>query len=260
MTVALLKELRGTYGEESEWTLSMLTNLARMSRACADYPKAEKYYLEAHGLLTSTLGTDAQTTMSCKRSLGLLYCYMGRYSEAERIFEEALAHAEARNTVSDAKTYKKRWLPSCLNRMGLINALQGRFSIAKEFYEKSMRAYQNQFETDFPRVARELENVAEMNIALGRWVEARSQLRRVREADQKRYADNYHKFAADKYLGELELRLANFAIAGPLLETALDAIAKQHQDGSSPQVVLRQKQLLAELNSQTETMTKRRDS
>jgi CHAT domain-containing protein/Tfp pilus assembly protein PilF len=174
-------------------------------------------------------------------NLALMYCYQGRYAEAEPLYRRSLQIWEARLGQDHPD------VATCLNNLASLYDNQGRYAEAEPLYRRSLRIWEAKLGQDHPDVALSLNNLALLHHHQGRYAEAEPLYRRslqIREAMlgkrhpdvaqslnnlalmycyQGRYAE-----AEPLYRRSLQIREATLSKDHPLVATSLNNLLTFH--------------------------------
>ena len=119
----------------------------------------------------SILGNHPDTATALN-NLAELYRAMGRYSEAEPLYQRSLSIREQQLGADHPDTAQS------LNNLAELYRAMGRYSDAEPLYQRSLSIYEQQLGADHPNTAATLNNLAGLYESMGRYSEAEALYKR----------------------------------------------------------------------------------
>ncbi len=155
----------------------IMNNAAVTFQQLAEYVRAEAFYRQ----LLSTNSIDELTHAIVLNNLGSLMEEEGRYDQAQKLFDDAVAaFIRAPGALPAA-------LATAYANQGSLSVLMGRFANAQEPEQKAIIIDEGLFGPDNPAVARDLNNLAELDAIRLKFAEAEKKYRSAIAIDEKAF-------------------------------------------------------------------------
>jgi tetratricopeptide (TPR) repeat protein len=162
------------------------------------------------------LGPDHLDTLAARHGLAVLYRHMGRYDEAESLFQEVVAKRELKLGADHPDTLNTR------NSLAVVYTTMGRYPEAERLFKDVLAKQEQKLGPDHPSTLLTRANFASLHVDTGRHAAAEPLLKEVlAKAEQKLGLDHPSTLAARHSLAWLHARTGRHQEAEPLLKEVL---------------------------------------
>ncbi|MBI2566845.1 MAG: tetratricopeptide repeat protein [Candidatus Schekmanbacteria bacterium] len=205
-------------GADSPEAAAVLLELGELERAEEHFEAARQRFQQAQAILASGgRGERDARTAAAAAGLAATLWALGRYAEAEPLFERALAIRTELLGPEHAD------LAASLNAMAGLRWAQGNLAAARELYQRAADMRERTLAPRHPKVAESLNNLALVLKAQGDPDAARKLHERALEIQRERLGEAHPDVAKTLVkMTALEKSLGNYAAAQPLAERALE--------------------------------------
>ena len=159
-----------------------LNNLADLLHSAQRNPEAEQLYLRALDSDEHTLGPDHRDVARDLNNIAILLQDQGKDADAESVQRRAIAILEKLQRENPAQATSD--LASALSNLA-TSLSPDRVSEAEALYRRALELNENEFGTEHPYVAVNLNNLAEALRISGKYEEAEALLRRALSIDER---------------------------------------------------------------------------
>ena len=192
----------------------ILDQLGDAHKSCTQYTKAEMAYKDALKLYESLHNSLGEA--NSLNNLAGLYYSIGRYSDAEPLYERSLHIRETQLGADHPST------ATSLNNLAELYRSMGRYSEAEPLYVRSLHIRETQLGADHPDTASSLNNLAALYYSMGRYSEVEPLLVRSLHIHETHLgADHPNTAGSLNNLGLLYRSMGRYSEAEPLLVRSL---------------------------------------
>ncbi len=158
--------------EDPEYTsLVSLSNLGLLEKDLGNFDRSLVLFSQAAGLARQQRGNEAA---GCLSSFGTLYESLARWTEAEKLYQEAVGLYSA----AEPEDRDERSLAATINNLGIVALAQGKLELAEESFSKALELYGRGGEETIPLSLTTALTLARVETELGKKSEATQRLTR----------------------------------------------------------------------------------
>ena len=221
----LIRKVEQQRGEKDPSLAALYARMARIYERRLDQGESQDYQNE-QALVIEYLGKaiELQKEFSLEEDLATslnnlagLYCFQGRYEQAEPLFVQAL---ELRQRLLGEN---HPHVATSLNNLAGLYCFQGRYEQAEPLYEQALELHKRLLGEDHPDVAQSLNNLAGLYESQGRYTEAESLYLQALELDKRLLGEEHPDMASSlNNLALLYKSQGRYTEAEPLYLQALE--------------------------------------
>lgn len=216
------------YGAEHERYASTIRKQAQIERLLNNHDKSEEYYKLAMAIADNS-GTTSLLSLQAANGLAVLYKELGRYKEADKLFEETVTKAKSSEFKGNA------FYAIILNNQAALKEIMGEHLQARNLLQESLGVSEAVGNTSGSSYLGTLENLSAIYIELGEYDKARSILERSKQLIEKNLGTSSPAYAANILkFGKLEQAMGQYPVAEPHFKQALE-LSKQNFGENHPE-------------------------
>ncbi len=152
-------------------SLISLSNLGLLEKDLGNFDRSLVLFSQAAGLARQQKGNEAA---GCLSSFGTLYESLARWTEAEKLYREAVELYSA----AEPEVRDERSLAATVNNLGIVALAQGKLELAEESFTKALELYGRGGDETIPLALTTALTLARVETELGKKLEATQRLAR----------------------------------------------------------------------------------
>lgn len=159
--------------------------------------------------------------VALKSQLGIIYFYLGDYSQSQKILEETLAYL---NQDCSKNCFR---LPTVLTHLGMVYRKFGDYEKARKLLETSIQLYHTKYPKNYVEIAQSLRYLGMIHKSLGNYEKAKELFEKSLIIHKSHLSQNHKGFAWSLgSLGVIYRKLGKYEKAKELLEQSLAVYKK----------------------------------
>ena len=211
-------------GGQSERYASTLRKQGQIERQLNNHEQSEEYYKEALRV-ASSVNPGSMLSLQCANGLAVLYKEIGRYQEADSIYEKTVEQAK------DLENSQLGFYALLLNNQATLKEIKGEHLEARNLLNASLRVNEQINNKSSNTYIGALENLSAIYIELGQYNQAKEVLTEAQPLIESKFGRTSSQYAANLLnFGRLEQATGNYPKAEPYFKQAMEMLKKTYGD------------------------------